>query len=70
MDGFDVNVGFVTMPGDCSYYVGGYESEDTIEEEEQKNNYDDDDDEFKEEDPISRLAKYSYTCEMWKLLTN
>lgn len=52
-----MDVGFITMPGDCSYYVGGYESKDTIEEEEQKNDNDDNDDEFKEEDPISQLAK-------------
>ena len=53
-----MNVCFISMPRDCTYYVGDDESKDTVEEEEQEDYYDDDDDEFEEEDPrVSQLEK-------------
>ena len=47
----DVDVGFVSVPGNGTDYIGHQEAEHTVEEEEEEEDDDNDDDEFEEEDP-------------------
>jgi len=55
---FDVDVGFVSVPGVCADDVGDDKAEDSVEEEEEEDDDDDDNDEFEEEDPVHRISTY------------
>jgi hypothetical protein len=56
LDCFDVDVGFVSVPGICADDVGDDKAEDSVEEEEEKDDDDDYNDEFEEENPVHRIS--------------